>query len=219
LLSGLEVLKYLNVQWKPWLLLTGALARNKMELYGILEQFEKRPQMYFSEVCTLALESFLFGYRIGHTCPQGRSYCKTCEFEEFHDWVKCRLSSDKTGVSWRYLLLERYDDETAFRKFFEFMKEFRDRVFTLIAELSNKNLLCHQSTGQEEKEIPITSKIQLGKYTEDPGFWIRVEGPDVCKLSGFYDDLEFLENFIGVSRTDWIFVNAHKNGGLTHRWS
>ncbi len=118
------------------------------------------------------------------------------------------MSSDKTGVSWRSLLLERYDDETAFNKFFEFTKEFRERKFVLIAELTKKNLICRQYTGQEEKEIPITSKIQLGKYTDDPGFWVKVEGPDLCKLNGFYDDLEFLENFIGVSRTDWMFVDT-----------
>ena len=184
-----------------------------MEFYDLLEQIEKRPQMYFSEVCTLALETFLIGFRLGHSCSEGRNNCKICEFEEFHDWVKCRLSADKTGVSWRHLLLERYDDETAFKKFFEFVNEFRGREFKLIANLSEKNLICRQLTKEGEKKISITSKIQLGKYTDDPGFWIKVQGLDVCELNGFYDDLEFLENFLGVSRADWIFVDTNNNGG------
>ena len=108
-----------------------------MEFYDLLEQIEKRPQMYFSEVCTLALETFLIGFRLGHSCSEGRNNCKICEFEEFHDWVKCRLSADKTGVSWRHLLLERYDDETAFKKFFKFVNEFRGREFKLIALTTN----------------------------------------------------------------------------------
>jgi hypothetical protein len=178
-----------------------------MEFYEILRQISKRPQMYFSEVNTLALESFLYGYLMGHTCSGNRELCNVCEFDEFHDWVKCRFSSDKTGISWRYLLLERFDDEKAFKKFFELAHEFQNRKFVIIAELLDKNLICRQSTGEDIKEVPINSKIQLGKYTADPGYWVKVIGPDVCNLSGFYNDLEFLENFLGISRSDWTIID------------
>lgn len=190
------------------------MAKVKMEFYDLLEQINNRPQMYFSEVNTLALESFLNGYVMGHTCAETMKLCDICEFDEFHGWVKCRFSSNKTGVSWRHLLLERFDDETAFKKFFELAYEFQNRKFVLVAELLNKNLICRQSMGEDIKETLINSKIQLGKYSDDPGYWVKVVGPDICNLSGFYADLEFLENFLGISRSDWTIINK---GGFPGR--
>ncbi len=178
-----------------------------MKLYSILSHIEKRPKMYFREVNTLALESFISGFHAGHECNSKHEECGVCEFHQFHDWVKCRLHSDKTGLSWRDLLLEHYDDEIAFKKFFELVDEFKNRNFEIIAELLNTKIVCRQEVGGEAKQIPITSKIQLGKYTDDPGYWLKISGLDECRLSGFYRDLEFLEMFIGISRADWTIYD------------
>ncbi len=178
-----------------------------MKFYEILSHIRKRPRMYFREVNTLVLESYIYGYLAGHECQSNEEKCRICEFHQFHDWVKCIMHSDKTGLTWRDLLLEEYDEEDAFEKFFKLVEKFKNRKFKIIAELLNTKLVCRQENGNEIKEIPISSDIQLGKYTNDPGYWIQTNGPDECRLSGFYRDLDFLEAFFGISRRDWTVYN------------
>lgn len=170
----------------------------KLEFYDVLEYLKVRPLMFISEINTLALESFLIGYCYSHTCSDPRELCKICDFEEFNGWVKCRLSADTTGQSWRQLLIERYDDQTSYKKFFDYIDEFKNRKFHLIAELLHHKLI-------DEK-----SKLQLGIYTDDPGYWVKISGKDVNHLNGFYHDLEHFENFLGISRSDWIILDKSK---------
>lgn len=163
--------------------------------------------MYFREVNTLVLETYIYGYLAGHECQSNEEKCLICEFHQFHDWVKCIMHSDITGLSWRDLLLEEYDEEEAFDKFFELVENFKSRKFKIIAELLNTKVGCRQADGERTEEIPISSGIQLGKYTDDPGYWVQANGPDDCRLSGFYRDLEFLEALLGISRADWIIYD------------
>jgi hypothetical protein len=176
-----------------------------MNFYDLIFEIEKRPQMYFSEVSTSSLEAFLYGYLAALNCYPDRYSNPVCEFREFNDWVQCRLHSDRSCAGWRFLLLEYYKkEEIAFKKFFNFVREFKIRTFKTTAELIDCPNICKTSNGTTETEKILPSIIKLGKYTDDPGYWIKTNNPNICNLDGFYKELEFFENFISISRTDWI---------------
>lgn len=176
-----------------------------MNFYDCIFHIEKRPKMFFSEVNTSSLEAFIHGYLQALNCYSDRVSNSGCEFREFNGWVQCRLHSDRNAAGWRYLLLEHYEkDEVAFSKFFDFVREFKLRKFRMIAELTDCSNICHQWNGITETKIRLPSSIKLGKYTDDPGYWIKTNNPNICNLDGFYRELDFFENFINISRSDWI---------------
>jgi hypothetical protein len=111
----------------------------------------------------------------------------------------------KNIVAWRSLLLEHFDEKEAFKKCFEYINEFKIRKFSLIAEIRDIMLRQRSANSEEEKETIYTTTIRLGKYTQDPGYWVKFKKPDISRLSGFYNDIEFFESLIGISREDWIF--------------
>jgi hypothetical protein len=185
------------------------LANRIMDLFELLYQIELRPKMYFSEVNTLALESFIHGYLAAHDCSAQDKKCNACEFKEFNDWVKCRLHSDKYGVGWRSLLLDHFDEDEALKKCFVYIDEFKSREFNLIAEIVDIKLKERSISLGEEKETIYTTTISLGTYTDDPGYWVKFKEPN-SNLSGFYYEIEIFESFIGISREDWTVIGSEQ---------
>ncbi len=178
-----------------------------MEFYENLFHIEKRPKMYFSEVTTLALESFLTGFWSGHHCDLPPNICPVCNFREFNGWIQCRLHSSRNAANWRTLLLEKHNDQKSFEMFFHYLHEFINRKFITYAQLPKHNLSCSSIQGGIKKHISIKSEIYVGKYTDDPGYWLKINGDDVCHLSGFYRHVEFIESFLGIARSDWNVPN------------
>lgn len=142
-------------------------------LYEILDAMEERPGMYLGEESVTMLSGWIDGWRAALDNPfEGTEP----PFGEFWDWVALRLGFFESTSGWRRMLLKRYggDEVAAFRRFFELFNEFRKRKASVIfaASADEKRKPTGWIDTDERKVIPWPHRLEIVKYTADPGVFL-----------------------------------------------
>jgi hypothetical protein len=133
--------------------------------------------MYFGSKSLTAFYHFLGGYqaacgihqivddRLGLAIPA-----------DFHDWVAYRTHFRESTSGWCNMIVETTDsEERAFDRFFELLEEYSQRTPKLVAEILNP--VSNTRTMRDGKDflIPPPKRVQLVRYTDDPGFFALYE--------------------------------------------
>lgn len=147
---------------------------------SLIDAIRQRPGMYFGSKSLTAFYHFLGGYqtacgihqivddRLGLVIPA-----------DFHDWVAYRTHFRESTSGWCNMIVETTDsEERAFDCFFELLEEHSQRIPKLVAEILNP--VSNTRTMRDGKDflIPPPKRVQLVKYTDDPGFFALHESED-----------------------------------------
>ncbi len=166
------------------------------EIYELLDAIRQRPAMYISPSDSITA---LYNFLSGHLFLGNQKSLKSSRslFYEFGNWVAMKCGFYESTLGWRNMLLRSNDnDETkAFHSFFDLLEEFKSRKATLLYSAK----LPYQKNRK-------TRKIQIVKYTDDGGVFVRFLNLRGTILDEMYwqkiEDAFFItENQVG--KLDW----------------
>jgi hypothetical protein len=162
---------------------------------SLINAIRQRPAMYFGGIKSLtALYHFLGGFQmacglhgiendgLGLTIPH-----------DFCDWVAYRTHFRESTSGWCNMIVSTAEsEEVAFDRFFELLEEHFQRVPTLVAEILSPISNTRTTKNGKDFLIPPPKRVQLVKYTDDPGFFALHESEDwtdrfhpyLCWMSG-----------------------------------
>jgi hypothetical protein len=191
----------------------------KVDIYELIERIRPRPALYLGSASISQLQSFLNGYQIA-----AEELNATLEgdppFGYFHDWIAMKLGKYASTAGWCNMLLESAngDEEKALELFFLHLDQFKQRKATVIlqgapVEKSEWKYSTNLTTGERiQLERPVL--VQIVKYTDDKGVFIRYLGADGDEVSWeeYCQDLEVAFSNIErlVARGAW--QDLSKNG-------
>lgn len=163
-----------------------------IEPTSLIESIRIRPGMYFGEKSLTAFYHFLGGFQFAcslHGIEDNRLGLRFPA--DFHDWVayRCRFKESTSG--WYKMIVATTDsEEAACDRFFELLKEHAIRVPTLVAEIVKPS--SHVSAMRDGREVvlPAPERVQLVRYTSDPGFYALYGTEDFT--DGFFPSLSWI---------------------------
>ena len=153
-----------------------------MKWRNILEAFpdiKKRPGLFFLDPSVTTLNSFLAGYFLAvdihgsqEDDPLGGNNPR------FHDWIALRTHHFESTSGWPQMLLTFYkNDEKALEMFFSHVEEYLNRkpIDVKLLEIKEESHLWHKvdEKGNYYNEDPPVKSIEILKYTDDPGRFIK----------------------------------------------
>ena len=136
-------------------------------------------------------------------------------FRGFHDWVALRLGYYESTSGWDNMLLEAANgDETkALENFFVLLEEYKNRqarviYFVRLPLESTPKVWRTIGIDDDAREEPPPPLIQIVKYTDDKGVFLRYVGTDDEVIEETYRvDLELAfwdaETFLKIKKEDW----------------
>lgn len=140
---------------------------------SLIEAIRRRPEMYIGRKSITAFYHFLGGFQMAcglHRIEDDRLGLKIPP--DFHDWVAYRTHFRESTSGWcNMILATTKSEEEAFDRFFELLEEHSDRVPRLVAEIIGPVSTTRTVRDGQELVIPPPEKVQLVKYTDDPGFY------------------------------------------------
>ena len=150
----------------------------QVSFYDLLEAVRLRPALYISPLSITALYNFIHGYLLC-TGFQGATNTQP-PWREFNNWVAMRLGFRESTSGWRNMILTAAAEaeDRALDRFFELLEEFKQRQARVImsAKLptpSTSKIWRIQIHGDSKVEIPPPSLVEIIKYTDDKGVFIR----------------------------------------------
>lgn len=91
---------------------------------------------------------------------------------DFDDWVAYRCHFRESTAGWCNMIVATTEsEEEAFDRFFELLEEHSNRVPKLVAEIVAPKSNVRAMREGREIVVPAPKKVQLVKYTSDPGFF------------------------------------------------
>jgi hypothetical protein len=181
-------------------------------LQDAILDIEKRPAMFIGGNSVFDLYTFITGYEFSlsvHNIQGARLFDDSLSF---HDWVALRTHFYESTSGWANMLAEYYgSEEKALKMFFIHYREYKSRTATLIKYLiinERKKWKTSTINGQEHISYLTPSRIEVLKYTNDPGMFIRFLGSS----NNLIDREEYAFNEkslnhrllnISFSETDW----------------
>lgn len=148
------------------------------DFYELLDCIRQRPAMYLSQKSITLLYGFLAGYAFDKWTQISKNTFPP--FGEFNNWVAMKLGFYESTSGWRNMLLkaENGDEEKAVDRFFVFLDEFKQRQARVIlwAKLptpTTPKVWRYLIDGGKKIEIPPPSLVQIIKYTDDKGVFIK----------------------------------------------
>lgn len=138
-----------------------------------IDAIQQRPEMYFGNKSLTAFYHFLCGYEMAcvvHEIEDNRLGLKVPQ--DFHDWVAYRTHFRESTSGWcKMIVTTSQSEQDAFDRFFELLKEYYERVPRIVAEIIEPTSVTQIELGGECHLISPPEKVQLVKYTDDPGFF------------------------------------------------
>lgn len=178
---------------------------NLETFYELLEKIHQRPALYLGESSITVFSGYFYGFFEGSKLYKDKR--TVVELRKFHDWVAMRLGYFESTSGWKNMLLksENGNEEKAFKKFFVFLDEFKNREAKIIyeAKISSK------------KTKAVTA--QIIRYKKNKGCFIRWIGKDdkVFPDEFYCYDLKtafFFSEHLGIKlkKSDWVKVKNEK---------
>lgn len=179
--------------------------------YELLDALRSRPALYISPVSITALYNFLHGY----LKATGSETIKDTEppWMEFNNWVAMRVGFHESTSGWRHMLLSAEDgtEEKAFDRFFILLDEFKGRVarVILLANLptpSTPKVWRIKIQGDSRTEVPPPAMIQIIRYTDEKGVFIRYCDEDGATIEEEYAwdlSIAYMRTESLVKRDEW----------------
>ena len=98
---------------------------------------------------------------------------------DFHDWVAYRTHYRESTSGWCNMIVSTTEsEEEAFDRFFELLEEHSRRVPRLGAEILNPISNTRTTKSGKDFLIPPPRRVQLVRFTDDPGFFALHESDD-----------------------------------------
>ena len=151
------------------------------DVYELIDRIRPRPALYLGRSSITRLDAFLSGY-VAALRDLGVKV-GTHPFHGFHDWVALRLGYYESTSGWCNMLLEaeKRDEEKALNRFFTYLDEFRHRQGKVILQAVPERTKSWRSildtaSGDPTVSIKPPTLIQIVKYTDDEGVFIRYVG-------------------------------------------
>ena len=140
---------------------------------SIIAHIRSRPSLYFARKSLTGLSDFLEGFRLA--CVQHSVEDKGLGAlvpKDFNEWVAYRTHFRESTSGWRRMILATTkSEEDAFDRFFDLLEEHSSRKPMIVAEFIGPESNARRIEGNEEIPIPAPERIQIVKYTDDPGFF------------------------------------------------
>lgn len=157
------------------------LRKNEMsDPASLIDAIRQRPGMYFGSKSLTAFYHFLAGYQMAcglHQIEEDRLGLKIPP--DFHDWVAYRTHFRESTSGWcNMIVATSQSEEEAFDRFFELLEEHSKRAPKPVAEIIEPTSTTRTERDGEDYLIPPPKKVQLVKYTDDPGFFALHENDD-----------------------------------------
>ncbi|MBK9164519.1 MAG: DUF433 domain-containing protein [Acidobacteria bacterium] len=177
-----------------------------VDIYELIERIRLKPALYLGLHSITRLDSFLDGYSLALD-NLNVELVGNPDIWYFHDWVAMKLGKYESTAGWCNLLLESAcgHEEKALASFFEFLDEFRQReatvLFESIPETDSKWRCEINPTTGVENPLERPALVQIVKYTEERGVFIRYVGAD----GNLVDREEYCSSMeLAFERTDWL---------------
>ena len=173
-------------------------AKNEMsEPESLIEAIRLRPGMYFGSKSLTAFHQFLGGYQMAcglHEMEDDRLGIRIPA--DFHEWVAYRTRFRESTSGWcKMIVATRQSEEEAFDRFFELLAEHSERAPRVVAEILGPTSTTRTERDGEDYLIPPPKKVQLVKYTDDPGFFALHSSEDWTDR--FYPYLTWMRGLSG----------------------
>ena len=196
------------------------------DLGDLLQFIKKRPGMYINPISLNQLRHFISGYQSAlhiHNIEELKPFNSSVSF---HDWVALRTHYSESTSGWVNMILDQTDgnEEEAFELFFKYLSEYETRKERILYELS----LPKQNTpkvwkktveGYEMVEVFCylpSATVQIIKYTEDPGVFIRYKDSlgKTIEREDYHSSLQKALYWVSmefkVSQEDWVKFSARQ---------
>ena len=173
-------------------------AKNEMsEPESLIEAIRLRPGMYFGSKSLTAFHQFLGGYQMAcglHQVEDDRLGLRIPA--DFHEWVAYRTRFRESTSGWcKMIVATSQSEEEAFDRFFELLVEHAERAPRVVAEILGPTSTTRTERDGEDYLIPPPKKVQLVKYTDDPGFFALHSSEDWTDR--FYPYLTWMRGLSG----------------------
>ena len=171
--------------------------KRTIDIYELIERIRPRPAMYLGLASLTRLNSFLDGYRSALDDLRVE-LAGTPAFGYFHDWVAMKLGKYEGTAGYCHLILEstQGDEKKALDRFFTYLDEFKRRKATVHLEgvpfAGSSWWVEVDSTTGEQKPLEKPVLVQIVKYTDDKGVFVRYLGADGNPVhrEGYHQDLD-----------------------------
>lgn len=177
------------------------------DFYELLDYIRQRPAMYLSEKSITLLYGFLAGYNFDKWIETVKN--TNPPFGEFNNWVAMKLGFYESTSGWRRMLLkvENGDEEKAFDRFFVLLDEFKQRQAKVIlsAVPDATKTWRYQIVDGEKINLPSPVLVQIVKYTDDKGVFVRFigENGELVDREEYHSDLD-----VAFSSTNWFIEKS-----------
>jgi heme-degrading monooxygenase HmoA len=147
---------------------------------SLIEGIRLRPEVYLGGKSLTAFHQFLGGYQMACSLHQiGDDRLGLRIPADFHEWVACRTRFRESTSGWcKMIVATSQSEEEAFDRFFELLAEHSERAPRVIAEIIGPTSTTRAERDGEDYLIPPPKKVQLVKYTADPGFFALHDNED-----------------------------------------
>ncbi|RFC50893.1 MAG: hypothetical protein DVB22_001761 [Verrucomicrobia bacterium] len=147
---------------------------------SLIEAMRLRPGMYLGSKSLTAFADFLGGYQLArglHEMEDDRLGIRIPP--DFHEWVAYRNHFRESTSGWcKMIVATSQSEEEAFDRFFELLAEHAERARRVVAEIIGPTSASRAERDGEDYLIPPPKKVQLVKYTADPGFFALHDSED-----------------------------------------
>jgi hypothetical protein len=146
---------------------------------SLIDAIRQRPAMYLGSKSLTAFYHFLGGYQLACSLHSIDDRLGLHIPRDFHDWVAYRTHFRESTSGWCNMIVATTEsEEKAFDRFFELLEEHSDRIPRLVAEILNPISNTYTTRDGKDVLIPPPKRIQLVKFTDDPGFFALHETDD-----------------------------------------
>jgi len=168
----------------------------KFDIYKLIDEIRPRPAMYLGENSVSFLRAFLGGYMRAAYEAQAPFAEENPPFSAFHDWVAMKLGYYESTSGWAKMLLaaEGQNEAKALERFFVYLDEFKKRRMKVILQAipDTTKSWKYQIVDGEKINLPSPVLVQIVKYTEDKGVFVRHLGVngELIDREEYHSDLD-----------------------------
>ena len=181
-------------------------------IQDLLPELRKRPGMFIGSDSIFDLHTFLNGYELALNV-YGIDDSLFDNDLSFHDWIALRTRFYESTSGWANMLSEFYGSEKSLEYFWLHYDEYVNRQYEIIEfafPKSGQKWKCQVDPGTFKESYCYIRpyEVQLIKFTDDPGFFVRfldsqgneIDRKEYCQRR---DALSFSTSALALKENDW----------------